>query len=297
LYEIHSKRPGFEDWFTIHIKLQDAIGAGRINESWAEQRAKQWGATSPIYLNRVLGEFSTTDSDGVIPLEWLEAAHGRWEDLEAAHRLAIGDLTAVAADVASEEGMAKTIVASRHGMVLSDLESLPHVDTMKTVGHVIQMLRNKAKAKQRHPPIAVIDAIGVGTGVVDRLREQGFKVDAFMGNSKPMKMDKTKEITFLNRRAEAWWGLRDLLNPAFSAEIAIPDIPTLTGDLIAPKFDQTSTGHIKIEDKDDIIKRLGRSPDEGDTVVMAFNTRGQQINLGDMVPRGIPKVSKWRKRR
>lgn len=300
LYEIHSKRPGYEDWTTIHITLDQAIKAGRIKPEWAEQRAKQWGKTSPIYLNRVLGEFSTTDSDGVIPLEWLEQAHARWEDLQLAGKLEASPLTAVAADVATEEGIDKTIIVNRHGDVLTKRLSLPNVDTMKTSGYVKGIIDSKGPSKRsnRTKPIAVIDAIGVGTGVVDRLREQGVIVDAFMGSGKPKFKDKTGEIGFLNRRAESWWHLRDLLDPSFGENIAIPGgngYETLTGDLVAVKYDQTSSGLVKIEDKDEVIKRLGRSPDEGDAVTMVFNARlARKVNLTDAVPRSVTQVSKWK---
>ena len=296
LFEIHSKRKGYEDWYTIHVTLADAISAGRVNEGWAEARARQWGKTSPIYLNRVLGEFSTTDSDGVIPLEWLERAQERWADLDEADRLEREPLTAIAADVATEEGIDKTILAHLHGNILSRVISYPNVDTMATTGAVKSAIDAKGPSNRskRQKPIAVIDAIGVGTGVVDRLREQGITVDAFMGSGKPKYKDKTGEITFLNRRAEAWWGLRDLLNPAFGFEIAIPDLPSLTGDLVAPRWDQTSSGFIKIEDKDDVRKRLGRSPDEGDAAVMAFNARiNRSVNLVDAAPVSMTRISKW----
>jgi hypothetical protein len=297
LFEIHSGRSGFEDWFTYHVKLEDAIAAGRVNEGWAEARARQWGKTSPIYLNRVLGEFSTTDSDGIIPLEWLEAANERWLELAEAGKLEAGPLTAISADVASEEGVDKTIIAHRHGEVLSRLLSHPNVDTMFTAGAVKGAIDAKGVKAGKSQPIAVIDAIGVGTGVVDRLREQKIKVDAFMGSGKAKYKDRTGELTFLNRRAESWWGLRDLLNPVFGHELAIPggdDYGSLTGDLIAPKWDQTSSGYIKIEDKDDIIKRLGRSPDEGDAVVMAFNARlDRGVNLTDAAPISLTGTSRW----
>lgn len=299
LYDIHMKRPGYEDWYTYHVSLEDAIAAGRVNANWAAARAKQWGVTSPIYLNRVLGEFSTTDSDGVIPLSWLEDAQERWLELREDRKLEAGPLTVVSADVATEEGVDKTIIAHRHSDILSRLISHPNVDTMVTAGAVkaavdAKGITNKGK---RGKPIAVIDAIGVGTGVVDRLREQGIRVDAFVGNSKAKYPDKTGELTFLNRRAEAWWGLRDLLNPAFGYEVAIPggdEYATLTGDLVAPKWDLTSSGHIKIEDKEDIIKRLGRSPDEGDAVVMAFNARLDRSSaLADAVPMSLERPSRW----
>jgi hypothetical protein len=296
LYEIHAKRPGYEDWTTLHITLEDAVKAGRIRPEWAEARARQWGKTSPVYINRVLGEFSTTDSDGVIPLEWLEVANELWQDLAEAHRLEASPLSVVSADVATEEGVDKTIITTRHGNVLSRIIVLPEADTMKTTGKVKELIDTVGPVAKKKQPIAVIDAIGVGTGVVDRLREQGVKVDAFQSAGKAARKDKTGELTFLNRRAEAWWCLRDLLNPAFGVEVAIPDDPVLIGDLVAPKWDQTSTGHIKIEDKDEVRKRLGRSPDEGDAVVMNFNARiDRSTNLMDAMPVGLDKASVWRK--
>lgn len=294
LFEIHDKHPGYEDWVTIHVTLEQAIEAGRIKREWAQARARQWGVTSSIYLNRVLGEFSTTDSDGVIPLEWLDAANERWKDLEAASKLKSNLLTAVAADVASEEGSDKTVIAERYGDVLSRIEVYPDITTLDTARKVKAILDYSPNKGSRRPPIAVIDAIGVGTGAVEHLREQGVSVDAFMGSQKALHQDKTGELTFLNRRAEAWWHLRDLLNPAFGEEIAIPPIPELQGDLLAPKYDQTASGAIKIEDKDDIRVRLGRSPDQGDAVTMAFNARvDRSVDPLDAVPIGIAQASRW----
>lgn len=306
LFEIHSRRPGFEDWQTVHVTLQDAIAAGRIKPDWAAARARQWGENSPVYKNRVLGEFSTYEEDGVIPLEWLEAAQARWKDRfgsmedkdDPLRWKAPGPLSAVAADVASELGVDKTNIAKRYTWVIAPLVELGHVDTMKTTGKVMEIIQSSTPPKsKREKPVAVIDAIGVGTGVVDRLREQGVVVDAYMGSSKALYPDETKELIFLNRRAESWWHLRDLLNPAFDHDIAIPDDPELTGDLVAPKFDQTSTGLIKIEDKDDIIARLGRSPDKGDAVVMVCHPRQKkQANLTDAVPLSSARTSTWRER-
>lgn len=298
LYEIHQRQPGFDDWRTIHVRLEDAIAAGRISREWAEARAKQWGETSPVYLNRVLGEFSTTDSDGVIPLDWLEAANDLWNDLKSQGKLEASPLVAVAADLASEQGVDYTVIGTRHGNVLSRIIVEPALDTMAATGKIVELLNLHPAKSGRDKPTAVPDAIGIGTGVVDRLREQGYRVDAFMGSQKALRKDKTGEITFLNRRAEAWWGLRDLLNPAFDTPaIAIPDDPMLIGDLLAPHWDQTSTGHIKIEEKDDVRKRLGRSPDRGDMVCQAFNVRlNSKVDLTDALPIGLGQTSRWRGR-
>jgi hypothetical protein len=149
---------------------------------------------------------------------------------------------------------------------------------METTGHV-------AKFASRSP-LAIVDVIGIGAGVVDRLREQHFNVLAFNASERPTSRDRSGELAFLNRRAEGWWHLRDLLDPAYGAVIALPDDDELIGDLCAPKWRINSTGRVQVEAKDEIRKRLGRSTDCGDAVVMAFS-------VGGSVPSGAGRVIPW----
>ena len=64
--------------------------------------------------------------------------------------------------------------------------------------------------------------------------------------------------------------MRELLDPESGANVMLPPTDNLTGDLCAPTWGVTSSGKIKLESKDDIKKRIGRSTDHGDTVVQAF---------------------------
>jgi hypothetical protein len=80
----------------------------------------------------------------------------------------------------------------------------------------------------------------------------------------------TPELGFVNKRSAARWNLRELLDPANNEDIALPPDDLLTGDLTAPHWRVMSGGKIQIESKDDIYKRIGRSTDDGDAVVMAF---------------------------
>jgi phage terminase large subunit len=71
----------------------------------------------------------------------------------------------------------------------------------------------------------------------------------------------------VNRRAEMWWTLREHLR---ADELAIdPKDVRLAADLTNVKFGYDSRGRIKLESKDDIKKRLGRSPDRGDALALA----------------------------
>lgn len=263
-YDIHKRRPGYEDWWTRHVTLEEAIRAGRISRDWAEQRKKQWGEQSPVYINRVLGEFAETGTDTLIPLSWVEAANERWYEREGK----LEGQTRYGVDVA-RLGDNRTVIAPFAGNLVGVLEYLPHQDTMQTTGAIISRVGDDKEADIH------VDANGVGAGVLDRLREQGFKAvginagaaakDAYENDL----TDDSGELKFLNMRAFLWWMLRDRLDPNGSDPIALPDDDLLTGDLTAPKWKFTSSGRIQVESKDDLKKRIGRSTDSADGVALA----------------------------
>lgn len=260
-YDIHARRPGLEDWVARHITLDEALAAGRISKEWAEQRKRQWGKNSAVYQNRVLGEFASSAEDGVIPLAWIELACERWAVWTEMERP--GNFEAVGVDVA-RSGRDKTVYALRFGNVIGELRKYEHQDTMQTVGQVKGIL-DKYKSHN-----AVIDVIGLGAGVVDRLREQDLEVHAFNASERTGRRDQSGEQGFANVRSAAWWNLREMLEPTSGHEVALPPDDELIGDLTAPHWRIVSGGRIRVEGKPDIKKRLGRSTDCGDAVVMAF---------------------------
>ena len=81
-YEIQNRSPGYEDWEPLHVTLQEAMRAGRVTKDWVIKRRNQWGETSSIYKQKVLGDFASDDEDSVVPLSWVEAAVSRWEELD-----------------------------------------------------------------------------------------------------------------------------------------------------------------------------------------------------------------------
>ena len=262
-YDIHAKRPGLEDWWVRHVTLDEAIEAGRVSSSWAEQRGKQWGDQSALYANRVLGEFHSSDEDGVIPLSWVEAAVERWQTWDAAGRPDLGPVTRLGVDVA-RSGRDNTVVALRHGDIVSELRLTHHEDTMTTAGRVGGIL-------EAHPgAIAVVDTDGLGAGVTDRLREQGRSVVAFHAGAGTSKRDSSGELGFANVRSAAWWSMREKLDPAAGSTVMLPPDDLLIGDLCAPHWKVASNSRIQVESKDEIRKRLGRSTDSGDAVIQAF---------------------------
>jgi hypothetical protein len=267
-YEIHARKPGLEDWHAIHVTLDDTIAAKRVSQEWADQRGRQWGRGSAVFQNRVLGEFAASEEDGVIPLAWIEAANERWHELDLDD---LEPLVTVGADIA-RSGPDSTVLALRHGLAISELRRSRKAGTMDTAGRIAGIL-----SAHKHPALplaAIVDVIGIGAGVVDRLEEQGFHVIAFNAAEGTTRKDSSGELGFTNVRSAAWWNLRELLDPDNKHEIALPPDDMLTGDLTAPKWRVMSGGKIQVESKDDIRKRLGRSTDDGDAVVQAYWPEG-----------------------
>lgn len=262
-YDIHARRPGLEDWWPRHVTLEEAKAAKRISQEWADNRRRQWGEQSAAYHNRVLGEFYSSDTDGVIPLAWIELANERWKTWDESGRSFAEGLMTVGVDVA-RSGTDKTVLAIRFGDVIIEIRKTSREDTMKTSGRVKGLLDNNTGMT------AIVDVIGIGSGVVDRLREMNMPVDAFNASSRSRRKDSTGELGFVNARAASWWNLRDLLDPSKGASICLPLDDRLLGDLTAPHWKIISGGKIQVESKDDIRKRIGRSTDTADAVIMAF---------------------------
>jgi hypothetical protein len=106
-----------------------------------------------------------------------------------------------------------------------------------------------------------------------------------------------REDKFINKRASLYWALREALDPKNDDSLALPDDDELIQELSSTKYKFTTKGKIAIEEKDEIKKRIGRSPDRGDAVMLA---NAPLALLGIKAPTpivGVPgtgKKSKWR---
>lgn len=280
-YDIQTHKPGFEDWKARYVTFAEVLAAGRSTQKWADQRKAQWGEESALYKNRVLGEFASQDEQGVIPLAWVEAANERWLALEDSGKLAellTGEsrLDAVGCDVGDQGD--ETVIALRFGDVIAEIRRYSKQDTMGTVARLNGVCSSKGGK-------AIVDVIGIGAGVVSRLRElqqvsYSFDVVAFNAAEGTSGKDRAGELGFINKRAEAWWQMKERLDPAYNSTVALPPDDKLTGDLVAPRYKVVSSkgGAYQIEAKDAIRERIGRSTDTGDAVVMAFYQEpGQSI--------------------
>jgi hypothetical protein len=274
-YDIQSRKAGFEDWYARAVTLQETIDSGRVILSWAQQRARQWGKDSSLYQRRVLGNFASDDENGVIPLDWVEAANERWLAWKEAEKP--GELEALGIDVGG--GKDASVLATLYYVNEVDLPDTKravdelhydHSSDTLAIGSVASRILNKWPNLR-----TVIDAIGLGSGTAFDLRRHFTRILGFPAGSTPKdargrdKTDKSGDILFADTRSWAWWTMREMLDPQYNEGWALPPDDRLTGDLTAPKWREYGKGRIKVESKDELRspKRLGRSTDAADAVI------------------------------
>jgi len=215
------------------------------------------GEDSPQYKARVLGEFPDLTADMLIPLSWIESA------LKRDYPAEIDPLTKCMGVDVAREGGDRIVFMIRDGRATRHIETYTHQSTMTTAGQVIRLATDHGIPPQR----VFLDDAGVGGGVTDRLRELGFALTAVNFGCKA-----NAPHRFANLRAECYWKLREWLDPKQAGHAgAIPaEHSALAHECGMPKMDFASHGQIKLEPKDNIKKRLGRSPDLADALAMTF---------------------------
>lgn len=284
-------------------EVPDHVRKNITSAQWVAEKARTWGVGSALWKGKVRGEFPDTSDMGVIPLPWVEAAILRWQKWDEAGRPPIVGRSIIGCDVA-RMGDDKTCIVHRQADCITDIYTYQHADTMKTSDillgrgeHMIDL-----SGKEIHLPDwegtpflqYVIDSIGIGAGVKDRLR-QFFRetgnpyVPEVIGFNASRGTDVViDDFAFFNMRAYAWWRMRKLLDPAQNngrgSTIMLPPNDEMVRDLTTPKWTPSDSGKppkVKIESKEDIRKRLDRSPDVADAIIMAFLPDGMAVSADD----------------
>jgi hypothetical protein len=230
---------------------------GGPSPAFVDRIASEFGRDSGVYRSRVEGEFPDRTEEGLFQRSWLERAVEQYE--QRVFRDDVIRATPIVAIDPARYGPDSTVLAYRTGPVLQELIGWHSMSTMETVGRIGEELRRLHNGSNAY---VVVDSVGLGAGVVDRLKELGHSAYAFNGGMRPWDRDR-----FLNVRAESYWHLRESLE---AGEIALPPDEELSDELLAIQWRATSEGKIQIERKDELRSRLGRSPDRADAVSMAF---------------------------
>lgn len=258
-----------DTWSIIHISIFDTpnftdeevpadIRELLASRRWQEEKAKEWGETSSVYKSKVLGLFPTDSDDGVVPLSWV--AQCRSLELQPDGDVELGFDPA-------RGGSDKAVLWLRKGPVALKKWSWPSTpDPLELAKLVLE------KILETQATSIKIDADGLGwaiSGIFDTWHEQGLHdcIAVPVLGSEPA----IDEEHFLNTRAEMWWMAREMsrLHEWDLGALELEDI----GDLTVPRWHTNNPRQrTQIEKKAELKKRLGRSPDSADALILAFWT-------------------------
>lgn len=227
-------------------------------------QAKLDGLPEPLRSAVRDGNFMAARADDiyqVIPIGWIIAAQERWrEDGWRQYTM-----TSIGLDIGA--GRDETVLIKLHGTWFSEPETLKG-EQAKDTTHAASMVFTH---RRDNCPVVVDVGGGYGGATITLLKENGIPYVAYNAANISTATAQKAGLKFANKRAEAYWKLREALDPSQEggSPIALPPDPQLKADLAAPTWKSTTRG-VLVESKDEIRKRLGRSTDRGDAAVMAF---------------------------
>jgi len=251
-YDTHHKLKSM--WVTLHVSADDSP---RVSKDFIEDMSARYGPESNAYRVRVLGEFPLADDDTIIPLELVEMSKMREVSVNPMAQVVWG------LDVA-RFGMDKTALCKRKSNILTaPIRTWGGLDLMQTCGVV--KAEWDATPESERPVEIMVDVIGLGSGVKDRLKELGLPVYGVNVSESAAMSER-----FVNLRTELWWNARDWFSKR-DTQIIDDGNGTLSGELTSTKYKIVdSSGKLRAESKDDQKKRGLHSPDQADALILTF---------------------------
>lgn len=235
-----------------------------IGQIYVDEMRHDVGENSAPWISKVLGEFPDDAEGGVVRISAVRKCQ-REQDHPP------GDLQPVELGWDVGGGGDKSVVWLRHGaMAIKAFYPPGGADPMVQVGHVVQFIQDTGAETIK------VDVIGIGWGCAGRLEElrrEGIhnarvvKVNVGAGSTRPARFPKLRD--------QIWWEVGRMLCEDGGWDIAACDEATVA-QLTAPKYSLDSSGRVKVEPKADTRKRIGRSPDDADALLLAFYTGAGQ---------------------
>ena len=240
------------DWETkganYFLNKNQIVIPGLISLDDVVKFAQRYGIESDVFKVRVLGEFPKADAESLIVIDEIAKAMEREISVLPEWEKKMG------VDVA-RYGTDRTVIIIRQMEKVLRKEVVVQQDLMAIVGYVIKI----AKEENIRPENIFIDVIGIGAGVVDRLREQGWRVNGI--NTALSANDKEH---YANLRAELGAQLKEWLKTA-----QLPKDDDFY-EMANIKYKFTSKGQLILESKEEMKKRGLPSPDVFDALCLTF---------------------------
>jgi len=239
-----------DSWWT---RRWSCVDSPLVSDEFVEEMRQRYGEESNAFRIRVLGEFPLADDDTIIPFHLVESATHR--DIEISEETkAVWGL-----DVA-RFGTDCTALCKREGPVVTEIRSWRGLDLMQTVGRVVA--EYEALSPSKRPREILVDSIGLGSGVVDRLRELDLPVRGINVAESP-----SMKETYTNLRSELWFKAKAWLE---DRSCKLPQNDKLVAELTSIRYSFTSSGKMKAESKDEMRRRGLSSPDLADAFCLTM---------------------------
>lgn len=231
-------------WRNLQIDSREVEGTDK--QIYASIIA-EYGANSYQAKVEVYGEFASEGDDQFVSSDIAEAAMKRPRYKDELAPIAVGvDPARFGADA--------SVIAIRQGRDILEIRRFQGIDTMELVGQIIQVI------DEFKPAVVAIDDGGLGAGVVDRLREQRYKIRPLNFGNRA-----SNPRMYGNKRAEIWGVMREWLRTA-----SIPDDRRLKSDITGPKVIPDSSGVVFLEKKSAMKARGLASPDAADAIALSL---------------------------
>ena len=273
LYDSHHAKSALYHQITIsafdspNFRGKGVRVPGLITPDDVEHHRRDWGDDSPLYVASVLGQFPDALEDSLTTRNHVDRAIARHEEQSAVAADQDGD------DAPTDEygdplhyrmgvdvgrfGADESVICIRRGHRVERLIPLRRgLDNMQVADEV------KAWTDALEVPAVFVDGTGVGAGVVDRLATLGVPVVGVDVGGKAR-----RPAQFADLRAEIFWEVARLLREDAAS---IPNDSVLVGQLLALRYDISTTGRIRLESKSKLRKRGVASPDRADALALAF---------------------------
>jgi phage terminase large subunit len=258
-FDTHNKLKDM--WYTVRVSHEDSK---RVSDDFVYDISRRYGETSNAFRVRCLGEFPLADQDTIIPYEFIASARQR--DL-----IIPPNLPEIWALDVARFGDDQNVFLKRNTLcVLPDIRHWGGVDLMQTTGKVKAAWDETPSG--RRPEDILVDVIGLGAGVVDRLRELNLPVRGInVGESSAF------SETYRNLRTELWFKGKEWLS---TKDHVLPKCEggcsntcpheLLAQELSVLRYQYTSNGKFMAESKADLKKRGHKSPDFADAFMLTF---------------------------
>ena len=247
-YDTHNRLK--ENWYTMSVSC---IDSKRVSDDFVNDMKNRYGEDSPAYHVRVLGNFPPSESDTVIPVALID--HAMKNDIKV-HE----DTVSIWALDVARQGNDSSVLCKRQGPIIHPLTVWNNLDLMQLSGAV--KAEYDAVSSSKKPVEIIVDSVGLGAGVLDRLRELGLPARGLNVSERSMQKE-----TYINLRAELWFKCKAWLE---GMDVKIPQDDRLWAELAAPRYHFTSSGKIQVESKEAMKKRGINSPDRADAVCLSL---------------------------